>query len=75
MKVKLFLHFPRYFSSELGERTGTIEVEEEITVKELLKKVKIGEGLKVAVNGRLVKNDQQLKENDIVSVFPLSVGG
>jgi len=75
MKVKLFLHFPQYFSSELGKRTGTVEVEEGITVREFLKRMEVGEGLKVSINGRLVKNDQPLKENDILSVFPLSVGG
>ena len=75
MKVKLFFHFPQYFAPEFEEKTGEIEVEEGITAEELLRKVKIGKGLTVCVNGRLAKSNQKLKENDIVSIFPLSVGG
>jgi len=75
MKIKVFFHFPHYIPPDFEGKTGTMEVGEGITVEELLREVGIGQGLKVSVNGRSANINQELKENDIVSFFPLSVGG
>ncbi|GAB6109866.1 MoaD/ThiS family protein [Fusibacter bizertensis] len=70
--VKLFATLRNY-----NEKIMTIEVLENITVKEVALQVKlpIEEIAIIMINGRSCKLDATLKENDTLAFFPAVGGG
>jgi molybdopterin converting factor small subunit len=84
--VKLFMYFTKYFSAESSNGKVTISLEDGSTVKDLLNflGIPIDESKLIVINGvsqgvsdKVTDkvNTRQLKEGDVVAVFPPVTGG
>ena len=76
IELKLYASLSRYMPEEWRD-SPTVEVNEEITVKGLLRAIKVPlKAVKlVFLNGVHTKGDEVLREGDRVGVFPPVAGG
>ncbi len=78
--MRIQVKYYAWVREKVGEKE-TLEVEEEATVRKIIKKLMekhinlSEENLLIAVNGRIVDWDTCLKEGDMIAVFPPAGGG
>ncbi|WP_324735277.1 MoaD/ThiS family protein [Thermococcus sp. SY098] len=71
VKIRLYGELALKFSPEFE-----VEIEENLTVGDLLKKLKISDQeYHILVNEKKVKKDYKLKENDHIKLLPVVYGG
>ena len=60
----------------VGQRTRRLKVDPGTTIAELLKRVgQNRETVVVRLNGRIVAEEERLKEGDLIEVIPVVTGG
>jgi sulfur-carrier protein len=76
IEFRLYATLSRYMP-EQWRNASTVEVREDVTVKELLESIKVPlEAVKVVfINGVHARGDEMLREGDRVGVFPPVGGG
>ncbi|ADT85117.1 MoaD/ThiS family protein [Thermococcus barophilus] len=71
VKIRLYGELALKFSPEFE-----VEIEENLTVGDLLKKLKISDQeYHILVNEKKVSKDHKLKENDYIKLLPVVYGG
>jgi sulfur carrier protein ThiS len=77
IEVKLFATLRDYLPAGSGRFSCKMEIHGSTRVKEILSTLKIPEEIPkiILINGIHGKNDQILKEGDVVSIFPPVAGG
>jgi molybdopterin converting factor small subunit len=77
IEVKLFATLRDYLPKGSSRFSCKIEVDGQTRVQDILKRLKIPEGIPtiILINGVHGKKEQSLKEGDVVSIFPPVAGG
>jgi molybdopterin converting factor small subunit len=77
IEVKLFATLRDYLPRGSDRFSCKLKIEGRPRVQDIISKLKIPEGIPkiILVNGVHGKNDQTLKEGDVVSIFPPVAGG
>jgi molybdopterin converting factor small subunit len=77
IEVKLFATLRDYLPKDSDRFSCKMEIDENTQVKDIMKKLKIPEEMPkiILVNGVHGKQDQTLKEGDVLSIFPPVAGG
>lgn len=77
VEVKLFATLRDYLPKGSGKFSCKMEIEGQTRIRDLLERLKIPKEIPkiILVNGIHGKEDQVLKEGDVVSIFPPVAGG
>ncbi len=77
IEVKLFATLRDYLPKGSDRFTCKLDIGARARVKDIISKLKIPDDIPkiILVNGVHGKNDQVLKEGDVVSIFPPVAGG
>ena len=77
IEVKLFATLRDYLPKGSGRFSCKVDIDGHTRVGDILSKLKIPEDIPkiILINGIHGKNDQILKEGDVVSIFPPVAGG
>jgi len=75
--VKLFGIFGDFFPPGVKGPAFCLEVEKEAGIKEVISQLKIPQDFprSIVLNGRVAKEDQPLKEGDVIAFFTPITGG
>lgn len=77
VEVKLFATLRDYLPKGSDRFSCKIEIDGNTRVKDIISKLKIPEDIPkiILINGIHAKNDQILKDGDVLSIFPPVAGG
>ncbi len=77
IEVKLFATLRDYLPKGSGRFSCTMEIDSQTRVRDILSKLKIPDEMPkiILVNGVHGKEEQVLKDEDVLSIFPPVAGG